>query len=79
MFGTWGYTTSMSGTISGQQMSGGGLGFETGGIPPTPYSCCACSAAFNGAFFGAGASHAGLAYQFSGATAKVSGVAVFNQ
>jgi len=61
----WGYTVSMPGTISGQQMTGSALGqFGTGTVPAS-YVCgaCNCSASFNGAFFGAGASHAGVAYK----------------
>jgi hypothetical protein len=53
------------------------------GIPPPNYACggSGCTTSFNGAFFGAGASHAGAAYNInsgSGAT-TVSGVAVFQQ
>jgi hypothetical protein len=63
--GTWGYSVTIPGTISGQQMTGSALGIFTTGTPPTPYTCgaCNCSASFNGAFFGAGASHAGIAYK----------------
>ena len=62
---TWGYTVTIPGTISGQQLTGTLLGqFGTGAVPPS-YICgaCNCSASFNGAFFGAGASHAGIAYK----------------
>ena len=81
MFGTWGLSASMSGTISGQSIAGTGTGTEVGTVPGL-YSCCSCSASFQGAFFGAGASHAGIAYQLNtGTTAPtaVSGVAVFKQ
>lgn len=62
---TWGYSVTIPGTISGQQMTGTAFGqFGTGTVPAS-YMCgaCNCRASFNGAFFGAGASHAGLAYQ----------------
>jgi hypothetical protein len=83
-FATWGYTTTMNGGFSGGPfMTGSGTGFETGGVAPSAYACSSCTTSFEGAFFGAGASHAGIAYQFStgpaGTTAKVSGVAVFQQ
>ena len=63
--GAWGYNVSIPGTIAGQQMSGSVLGQYATGTPPSQYACgaCNCSASFNGAFFGAGASHAGIAYK----------------
>lgn len=64
-FSGWGYNVSIPGAISGQQMSGTLFGQFATGTPPSQYVCgaCNCSASFNGAFFGAGASHAGVAYK----------------
>jgi hypothetical protein len=83
-FVTWGYDATFSATVSAglPQFSGSGSVVDVG-IPPPNYACggSICSANFNGAFFGAGASHAGAAYSIdsgSGAT-TVSGVAVFKQ
>ena len=83
-FGPWGYDATFSATVSAglPQFSGGGSAVDVG-IPPANYACGGsfCSTSFNGAFFGAGASHAGAAYSIdsgSGAT-TVSGVAVFKQ
>lgn len=83
-FLTWGYDATFSATVSAglPRFSGIGSVVEVG-IPPPNYACggSTCSANFNGAFFGAGASHAGAAYNIvsgSGAT-TVSGVAVFQQ
>lgn len=80
---TWGYSVTIPGTISGQQMTGTAFGqFGTGTVPAS-YVCgaCNCRATFNGAFFGAGASHAGLAYQIGPdvGSVKVSGAAVLKQ
>jgi len=81
-FATWSYNVSMTANISGASMSGGGTLSVASGIPPANYDCCICSASFQGAFFGAGASHAGIAYQLStgiSVPAKISGAAAFQQ
>lgn len=80
--GPWSYSvTNMRATLAGQpSFSGGGGTVAEVGLVPQSYSCAStnCIASFQGAFFGAGASHAGIAYQItSGQT--VSGVAVFKQ
>ena len=82
-FLTWGYDATFSATVSaGQsQFAGSGSAVDVG-IPPTNYACggSICSTSFNGAFFGAGASHAGAAYNIvSPGGTTVSGVAVFQQ
>lgn len=78
--GSWGLDTTMTGRISGQTMLGSGSATNVGATPPLAYSCSSgCSATFQGAFFGAGASNAGLAYQINAFTATVSGVAAFKQ
>jgi len=79
-FGAWGYNSTMTGNISGQSIAGGG-GVTEVGIAPGLYGCAStCSASFQGAFFGTGASFAGIAYQIStGGGAKVSGAAAFQQ
>jgi hypothetical protein len=77
----WGYNSTMTGNISGASMAGGGVATAVGSVP-TAYACgSGCSASFQGAFFGAGASNAGIAYQVTnfGSAATVSGVAVFTQ
>jgi hypothetical protein len=79
-FGTWGYDASFSAGLGGlPSFSGGGSAVDVG-TPPANYSCafCGCSASFNGAFFGAGASNAGAAYNIT-SISTVSGVAVFKQ
>jgi hypothetical protein len=81
-FATWSYNVSMTANISGASMSGGGTASVASGLPPANYDCCGCSASFEGAFFGAGASHVGIAYQLSTGTsvpAKISGAAAFQQ
>jgi hypothetical protein len=78
-FGTWSYNVSMTANIAGAAMAGGGNATESG-IPAANYSCCFCTASFQGAFFGAGASHAGIAYQITtDGSQKVSGAAAFQQ
>jgi hypothetical protein len=80
-FGTWGYTVSYTGAIVGQQITGSGTPTTIGVMPPN-YACFSgCTASFNGAFFGAGASHAGAAYRVvdSGSGNSVSGAVVFKQ
>jgi len=91
-FGSWAYNATIAGnigtgtsTMGGSASSGTGLVTSTSGAPAN-YGCgaCGCSASFNGAFFGAGASHAGVAYQINppvvtGPPPTVSGVAVFKQ
>jgi hypothetical protein len=82
-FVTWGYDATFSMTVlTGlPQFSGSGSAVDVN-TPPANYACgSGCSTSFNGAFFGAGASHAGAAYNIvsgSGAT-TVSGVAVFQK
>jgi hypothetical protein len=78
--GSWGYDASYSAGVTGlPAFSGSGSVTEIGQVPIN-YSCSSgCSASFNGAFFGAGASNAGAAYNISGFTSTVSGVAVFKQ
>ena len=84
-FGVWAYDVSMAGRIAGSTIAGSGTaGDTTGSTPPVGFSCSFCTASFQGAFFGAGASHAGLAYQVitavpGAAPTTVSGVAVFRQ
>jgi hypothetical protein len=81
-FGSWGYSASMRATLSAGSsfMSGSGSANETGSGAPSSYSCgSSCSASFQGAFFCAGASCAGVAYQVNAADATVSGVAFFHQ
>jgi hypothetical protein len=81
-FLTWAYDVSMTGRIAGSTITGSGNAGDTAGsTPPLGFSCSNCTASFQGAFFGAGASHAGLAYQVNTGTAPitVSGVAVFKQ
>jgi hypothetical protein len=48
---------------------------------PAGYQCSGgCTAAINGAFFGAGASYAGFAYQITGiGNQPISGTAAFKQ
>jgi hypothetical protein len=79
-FGTWGYDVTYSAGVTGlPSFSGSGSVTEIG-VAPINYSCSSgCTANFNGAFFGAGASHAGAAYNVSGFTSTVSGAAVFKQ
>jgi hypothetical protein len=80
--GAWGYDVNFSGTISGQKMTGSAFGVFDVGNPLPQYTCgaCACSASFNGAFFGAGASHAGAAYQINAPSGQsVSGAVVFQK
>jgi FecR protein len=80
-FGSWGYSSTITGNISGASMGGSGIATEVGSAPIN-YACgSGCSASFQGAFFGAGASNAGIAYQISnfGSSATVSGVAAFKQ
>ena len=78
-FSTWSYNVSMTANISGASMTGGGNATESG-IPAANYGCCLCTASFQGAFFGAGASHAGIAYQLTtDGSQKVSGAAAFQQ
>jgi hypothetical protein len=82
-FVTWGYDASFSATASAglPQFSGSGSAVDVG-IPPPNYACggSGCTSSFNGAFFGAGASHAGAAYNIvSPGGTTVSGVAVFQQ
>jgi hypothetical protein len=79
-FGAWGYDVTYSAGVTGlPSFSGSGSVTEIG-VAPINYSCSSgCTANFNGAFFGAGASHAGAAYNVSGFTSTVSGAAVFKQ
>jgi hypothetical protein len=81
-FGSWGYSTTMRAALSPGSpfMSGSGGVSPTGINAPLQYSCgSSCSASFQGAFFCAGASCAGVAYQVNAADATVSGVAFFHQ
>jgi hypothetical protein len=61
---------SMSGSLTGAGIPSSGIGFVACGS--------GCSASVNGAFFGAGATFAGYAYQVNTGT-PVTGVAVFKQ
>jgi hypothetical protein len=62
--------TTFTGTMNGASPTGA----------PGAYACSgSCNAAVNGAFFGAGATHAGYAYQVTTLGATVSGTAVFKQ
>jgi hypothetical protein len=79
-FVTWGYDVTYSAGVAGlPSFAGSGSAVDVG-TPPTNYSCAfsGCTATFNGAFFGAGASNAGAAYNVT-AISTVSGVAVFKQ
>jgi hypothetical protein len=83
-FLTWGYDASFSANVSAGLPQFGGSGTAVAvGLPPTNYACgtCGCFTSFSGAFFGAGASHAGAAYNINSGSgaATVSGVAVFQQ
>jgi len=82
-FGTWGYNATIPGTISGSLMTGsaGSTLFGTG-TPPVNYACgSGCTASFDGAFYGAGASHAGLVYQIgpTSTSTAVTGAAVLQK
>lgn len=79
-FSGWSYNVSMTANIVGAPLAGGGTAAQLG-TAPGAYACCLpCSASFQGAFFGAGASHAGIAYQITTDGAqKVSGAAAFGQ
>jgi hypothetical protein len=81
--GNWGYDANFSAGVAGlPAFAGNGTATDVG-MPPINYSCgvSGCSASFDGAFFGAGASHAGAAYNITApiGTPTVSGVAVFKQ
>jgi hypothetical protein len=82
-FLTWGYDASFSANVSAGLPQFGGNGNAVDfGLPPSNYACggSGCSTSFNGAFFGAGASHAGTPYNIvSPGGTTVSGVAVFQQ
>jgi len=80
--GGWGHNLVMSGNISGQRMTGSASGNFDVSTPPPAYACgaCGCSASFNGAFFGAGASHAGATYRIVAPSGQaISGAVVFKQ
>jgi hypothetical protein len=78
-FGAWSYNVSMTANIVGAPFAGGGNATELGS-PASGYNCSFCTASFQGAFFGAGASHAGIAYQITtDSSLKVSGAAAFQQ
>lgn len=81
-FGTWGYSVSMTGNIATGTAFMSGVGVHSFvSTAPTQYNCgSGCTASFQGAFYGAGASHAGMAYQIDNSGgASVSGVAAFQK
>ena len=81
--GFTGFTYSLSGTATfspGSAPFSGVLSGTGAGTPPSGYTCSSCTAAVNGAFFGAGAAYAGYAYKLTTNTGQfVSGSAVFKQ
>jgi len=79
-----GFSYSYSGTATfsaGTPKFSGTAPITVSGIAPAGYGCTlSCSTLINGAFFGAGATHAGYSYMVSGASNNsVTGVAVFKQ
>jgi hypothetical protein len=80
-----GFTYNLSGSTSftpgSAQWNTGTVGVTVAGAAPAGYNCpCTCSAAINGAFFGAGAAFAGYAYQVNGGgNQRVAGAAAFKQ
>jgi hypothetical protein len=77
---SWGYDVTYSAGVAGLPSFSGSGSVTEFGQAPINYSCSSgCTASFNGAFFGAGASHAGAAYNINGFTSTVSGAAVFKQ
>jgi len=82
-FSGWGYTVSIPGAISGPLITGSATSTLFGtGTPPVNYACgSGCTASFDGAFYGAGASHAGVVYKIgpTSSSTAVTGAAVFQK